>query len=157
MNYVVCGPPGAGKTTWVMARAKWGDVVLDVDALFVAVTGLRPYEKPEALLKLVLELQETTLRWIERNPGRFVNAWVIAGGAKVSQRARLARRLGVTEAEGVIVLETSPDECLRRIAADPRRAEEMQGWAPLVHKWWSEYERGAGVRIREGVERRMLS
>lgn len=138
MNYVVCGPPGSGKTTWVTNRQRWGDVVVDMDELFVAVTGLPWYEKPEALVKLVLELQETALRWIERNPARFVNAWVITGGAKAAGRARLAGRLQAK----VVVLETPPDECLRRIAADTRRAEKMERWSPLVYKWWREYERG---------------
>lgn len=137
MNYVVCGPPGGGKTTWVKGQKRWGDVVVDMDALFAAVTGLPWYEKPEALVPLALELQETALRWIERNPGRFMNAWVITGGAKLAGRKRLRKRLGAE----VVMLATPPDECLRRIAADPRRAEEMERWMPLVHKWWQEYEK----------------
>lgn len=143
--YVVCGPPGSGKTTWVGERKRWGDVVVDMDAMFAAATGLPWYEKPEALVKLVLELQETALRWIERNPERFVNAWVITGGARRAARERLARRL---DAE-VVVMEISPDECLRRIAADPRRAGQAQAWGPLVHRWWSEYERGGAMVVGE--------
>lgn len=141
MNYIVCGPPGSGKTSWVERRRKWGDVVVDMDALFSAVTGLPWYEKPESLVKLVLELQEATLRWLERNPERFVNAFVITGGARRGARERLAGRL---DGE-VVVMETAPDECLRRIAADPRRAEKAQAWGPLVYRWWSEYERGGAV------------
>lgn len=137
MNYIVCGPPGSGKTTWANQRKRWGDVVVDIDTLFEAVTGLPWYEKPDALVPLVLELQEAALKWIARNPERFMNAFVITGGARKAQRERLAERL---EAE-VIVLDVSPDECLRRIAADPRRGDKAQSWGPLVYKWWREYEK----------------
>jgi hypothetical protein len=36
---VVVGPPAGGKSTWVMERAKPGDVVIDFDRLAVALTG----------------------------------------------------------------------------------------------------------------------
>lgn len=37
--YVVIGPPAAGKSTWVLERAKPTDVVVDYDRLAVALTG----------------------------------------------------------------------------------------------------------------------
>lgn len=40
MLTVVVGPPAAGKSTWVLERAKPGDVVIDFDRLAVALTGL---------------------------------------------------------------------------------------------------------------------
>lgn len=36
---VVIGPPAAGKSTWVLERAKPTDVVVDYDRLAVALTG----------------------------------------------------------------------------------------------------------------------
>lgn len=36
--YVVQGPPASGKTTWVQARARHGDVVIDMDAIATALT-----------------------------------------------------------------------------------------------------------------------
>ncbi len=35
---VVCGATGAGKTTWVREQRGDGDLVVDVDALFAALT-----------------------------------------------------------------------------------------------------------------------
>lgn len=37
---VVIGPPAAGKSTWVLERAKPTDVVVDYDRLAVALTGV---------------------------------------------------------------------------------------------------------------------
>lgn len=41
---VVCGPPGAGKTTYVAEHAEAVDVVIDLDALALAL--MRPGERP---------------------------------------------------------------------------------------------------------------
>ena len=35
--YVVTGPPASGKTTWVQQRARYGDVVIDYDAIVAAL------------------------------------------------------------------------------------------------------------------------
>src|SRR3954465_5161380 len=37
--FVVTGPPAAGKTTWVDARAQEGDIVVDMDRLAQALTA----------------------------------------------------------------------------------------------------------------------
>ena len=37
---VVCGPPGSGKSTHVDGHKQPGDLVVDIDALYVALTGL---------------------------------------------------------------------------------------------------------------------
>lgn len=39
MLYVITGPPAGGKTTWALARAKPGDIVIDYDRLAVALAG----------------------------------------------------------------------------------------------------------------------
>lgn len=39
MLYVVSGPPAAGKSTWVLTRARPVDIVIDFDRLAHALTG----------------------------------------------------------------------------------------------------------------------
>ncbi|AEM87078.1 hypothetical protein [Streptomyces violaceusniger] len=39
MLYVVTGPPGAGKSSWIRARAKPTDIVIDMDLLALALAG----------------------------------------------------------------------------------------------------------------------
>ena len=39
MLYVVTGPPAAGKSAWIQARAKAADVVIDLDRIASALTG----------------------------------------------------------------------------------------------------------------------
>lgn len=51
MLTVVIGPPAAGKSTWVLERAKPGDIVIDFDRLAVALsaTGGDPHDHPPAV------------------------------------------------------------------------------------------------------------
>lgn len=39
MLYVITGPPAAGKSTWITARAKPTDIVIDLDLITQALTG----------------------------------------------------------------------------------------------------------------------
>ncbi|MFF9285405.1 AAA family ATPase [Streptomyces griseosporeus] len=39
MLYVVTGPPAAGKSSWIEARAKPSDIVIDLDRITRALTG----------------------------------------------------------------------------------------------------------------------
>lgn len=135
--YVVCGPPGSGKTTYVTGRKRTGDLVVDLDALFAALSGEAWYDKSSNLLPVVLDVRD----WIVENipswnkAGRFYNAWAITSNPET--RHRLARKLGAKE---VVVIETSYHECLARIGNDERRRKYLDHWTPLVQKWWDKYE-----------------
>ncbi|MFG3426149.1 hypothetical protein [Streptomyces californicus] len=39
MLYVVTGPPAAGKSSWIQARARPTDIVIDLDRITVALSG----------------------------------------------------------------------------------------------------------------------
>lgn len=38
-RFVICGPPGSGKTTWVRERARPGDLVWDFDDVAAVVAN----------------------------------------------------------------------------------------------------------------------
>jgi hypothetical protein len=58
---IVCGPPGAGKSRYVLEHLHWGDLVLDIDTLFMALSGQVTYGKPVSLLKVVLRVRDTVI------------------------------------------------------------------------------------------------
>ncbi|HEY8450600.1 MAG TPA: HNH endonuclease, partial [Bacillota bacterium] len=130
---IVCGPPGAGKTEYVRQRAAWGDLIVDLDALYMALSGLPMYEKPEALLPFVAEARDAILKRLQR-PSEVRRAWVIGSYPKRRERQELARRLQAD----VVVLAAPPLECYRRIQSDPRRSSKAELWYELVQKWWRE-------------------
>lgn len=144
MITVVCGPPGSGKTTYVKKQMRWGDLIVDLDTILAAISGLDVYEKPETLLSLSLDVKDFLIERSRRGP--FANAWIISGAPKIRERDKYRFQLNAK----IVVLETSYFECWRRIANDPRRKQKAQQWEPLIKKWWDNYERcEADTIIRE--------
>ena len=54
MLYVVCGPPASGKSSWIAARAKPTDIVIDLDRIALALAGpdAPQWQHDEVLLKV---------------------------------------------------------------------------------------------------------
>lgn len=97
MITVVIGPPAAGKSTWVLERAKPSDIVIDFDRLAVALSGRGgdPHDHPGALgavakaarqaaIDVALrQAGDTDVYVIHSSPGRERMAQYRAMGAKV--------------------------------------------------------------------------
>ena len=87
MNYLICGPPASGKTSYIKERMKSGDLIVDIDLIYQAITGLPMYEKPVSLLDLVFDIRNFLIGKIRQSTksdadARWYNAWVIAGAPK---------------------------------------------------------------------------
>lgn len=137
---LVCGPPGSGKTTYVKNNMLKGDLVVDIDLIYIAISFCDFYDRPKNLLPIVINTRDFILNKL-KEPGDIETAWVISSSPRAVERAQLARDLN---AEQVIVLAVSAEECMRRIKSDARRAHQAADWEPLVAKWWDEYEPRAG-------------
>lgn len=110
---VVCGPSGTGKSTYIQERAKPGDVIVDFDQLFAALSGLPLYQRQPygGHTWVALGLPSKSDRW----------AWQPQGE--------------------VVLLTVPPEECLRRIASDVRRQGVPTDWAAVVEDWWAVYRK----------------
>ncbi len=139
---LVCGPPGSGKSSFVRKLHRWGDLVVDLDDLCVALSGLPMYDKPREIMPFVWDARDAVLRRLER-PSEVRRAWVIMMGARPSDRAKIRVRL---QAE-VVILKPSMTECVRRIRADSRRADRWRHWDALVRRWWKDFEPAEGERV----------
>jgi hypothetical protein len=56
-RFVVCGPPGSGKTTWVEERRQPGDLVWDLDAVAATLFQLPHYPRPDETTALLLSMR----------------------------------------------------------------------------------------------------
>ncbi len=130
-----------------------GDLVVDTDMIYHALTGMPMYEKPVGLVKLVFSVRDfivSKIRMVTKDMGDapWYNTWVIIGGAKRKQRSGMAYRL---EPCRVIVLEVDANECIRRIAKDPRRTDTWEQWQDIIRRWWDQYEPDENdIVIRDG-------
>jgi uridine kinase len=140
MNYIICGPAGAGKSTYVRQNMNPGDLVVDLDAIYHAVSYLGNHRKPSQLFNVALRTQSFLIGLIspdyEKND--FPNAWVIVSGAKLSERKYLKEKLNAK----IIMFDVEQHECLRRIEKDDERRGFGIPWGQIVKKWWLNYEPG---------------
>lgn len=61
---VVVGPPASGKSTWVAERAEPGDIVIDLDALALALTapGVDPHDYPPGVKHVAMKARRAAIR-----------------------------------------------------------------------------------------------
>ncbi|WAA10320.1 HNH endonuclease [Fervidibacillus albus] len=133
--FLVYGPPMSGKTTFVRQNMERGDLVVDMDQLYSAVSMLPYYDKPDNLFSNVIGIHNLLLDNIKTRYGRWHNAWVIGGYADKYKRERLANELGAE----LIFMECEKEECLRRLELDEERRYRKDEWAKYIEKWFETF------------------
>jgi predicted kinase len=133
--YIVYGPPMSGKSTFVRDNMGRGDLVVDMDQLYAAVSGLPYYDKPDNLLTNVMGIYNQLLDNIRTRYGKWNNAWIIGGYADKYKRERLADDLGAE----LIFCDISKEECLRRLELDEDRQYRKDEWQGYIEKWFGSY------------------
>lgn len=131
--YLLYGSPCAGKKTSARRAMFRGDIMLEIDTLYAAISGCTMYDKPDNIKQVVFHARDTILDAIATRLGDWSTAYVIGGYPARAQREQLARRLGAK----LVYVESTQDECLARAEAMGVFAGQMKKY---VNKWWSQYE-----------------
>lgn len=134
--YYVYGAPLSGKSTFVKNNMQRGDLVLDVDRLWQAISGQANYDKPNELKRIVLDTKDFIIEKIKVRAGTWQVAWVIEGGANAIDRARRIETLGAEP----IFIDTPKFECLERLYKDETRGNVVNEWQGYIEKWFDEYQ-----------------
>lgn len=114
-HVVVCGRPGAGKSTYVDTNKKSGDIVFDWDIIRDAMTTA---VATNHAIDLMLTMRESWLRWCAAHVA--ASYWFVTDGSRTEAQA-VADRLGAE----LVVIDTPAEECLRRVAARGRHAPSV--------------------------------
>lgn len=132
--YIVYGSPLSGKTSWVRDNMSDGDLILDIDNIWQAVSGCDRYIKPKRLNAVIFKVRDTMLEAIQYRLGKWRNAYIVGGYPLISERERLCKQLGAE----LIFIETSKAECIKRLESieDGRDKDEWRGY---IERWFAEY------------------
>lgn len=133
--YIVYGPPLSGKSSHVSANSTYGDLIVDYDLLFEAVSGMPRYVKPNELLPNVNAIRALMLDQIKTRYGKWLNAWVIGGFSDKYKRDKLAQDLGAE----LIFINTDKSTCLERLKLDPLRRDRYAEWKKYIEEWFLDY------------------
>ena len=131
--YIVWGSPLSGKTTAVREMMRYGDIVLDIDRLWSAVTMQPEYVKPDNCRFNIFALRDNLLDQIKTRRGQWYDAYVIGGYPDKYERDRLAQMLGAE----LIHCESTLEECLAR----RKKSGKPEEWDRYIKDWWRDYDR----------------
>lgn len=129
--YIVYGSPLSGKTTLVRQATRPGDIIMDIDALWQAVTFQPEFVKPNRCKYNIFPLRDLLIDQIKTRYGQWCDAYIIAGYPDKYEREQLAQTLGAE----LIYCESTREECLMRAEKRPKE------WIQYVNDWWDRYER----------------
>ena len=135
---VVCGPPGAGKTTYVSQHAKPGDVVVDLDDIIADLFGVHGHDVND-MAKVGAAIRERNRRLALLGNGDTV--WLIASAPSMTERAYWKAR-----GAAVVLLNPGHTICIKRASGRSRDYKQA------VLRWYAEY----GTVKRIGAVKRTI-
>lgn len=117
---LVCGPPGAGKSTLVREKRRDGDLVIDLDDIRASVGS-------EATARKLRSVMEDGARAHEDG-----DVWIVRTLGDPAARAEFAARVGVDE---ITVLDVDADTAKARVSARDGSDEKH----PAIDRWWAQH------------------
>lgn len=134
--YYVYGAPCSGKSTFVRESMQTGDLVLDIDRIWEAMSGQPEYIKPNAIKANVFIARNAIIDSIKTRAGSWQAAWIIEGGALLGDRMRRIETLGAE----AIYIDATRDECLQRLASDNSRRAVQAEWVEYINKYFDMFQ-----------------
>ena len=131
--YIVYGAPCSGKSTLVRQSMSRGDLVVDIDLLYQAVSGLELHDKPNSLRANVFGLRGLLIDQLRMRVGHWGDAYIIGGYPHKLERDELARKLGAE----LVYCDVPMEQCLANAASRGVQAEEYRGY---IREWFTEYD-----------------
>ncbi len=129
--YIVYGSPLSGKNTLVRELMQYGDIVLDIDALWQAITLQPDHVKPQNVRFNVFKLRDCMLDQIKTRYGNWYDAYVISSLSDKYERERMAEMLGAD----LIYCDSTQDDCIERFKSSGRPG----AWLGYITDWWEKY------------------
>ena len=132
--FIVYGAPFSGKSTYVRQNAEIGDLIVDLDSIYEAITPAPRYHHTEQVKRIAFGIRDYLYDQIRTRNGGWDTAWIIGGVPRKMERERLAARLGAS----LVLVECDKDECYKRLY----RCEDGRGleWGDFIDDWFLNYQ-----------------
>ena len=134
--YLIYGSPLSGKTTLARQLMERGDIAVDIDRIYEAITLLPAYDKPNNVRFNVFAIKNLLLDQIKTRYGKWYNAYIIGGYPEKMERERLRDEL---RAE-IIYCECTKQDCLAALYNDKTRARVADQWKKYIDDWWERFQ-----------------
>ena len=132
--FIVYGSPLSGKSTYVDSVKSEGDLIVDIDNIWQAVSGCDRYVKPNRLKSVVFSVRDNLLESVKYRRGKWNNAYIIGGYPYQAERERLVDSLGARE----VFIDVSKDECLLRLETCEDGRDKVE-WSKYIYDWFNIY------------------
>jgi 5-methylcytosine-specific restriction protein A len=129
---LICGPPAAGKSTYVRANAAPSDIIIDLD-MIARQCGMGRY-RPGATRALLLLRNQRLAALANEPPDRV--AWVIISAPSKGLRQWWCAALRVLPAD-LLVLAPPRTELRHRVMNDPDRKDVIDLHLSLIDRWFA--------------------
>lgn len=139
---VVCGPPCAGKSTWVARHAEPGDTVLDIDVLAKLCGSDRDHGHEGRFYRAAQDEYDQLCAMVRTSN---VNAWVIRGAPEPTARKKLAEAVGATRI--VVLLPPRGVLLARALERDGRIDGTATDTMRAITKWHRRYRPAPGDEV----------
>ena len=130
--FLVYGSPLSGKSTYVKTVSEPGDLIIDINSIWYAVSGSENL-KPPKLNAVVFGLRDRLIEMVKYRVGKWDNAYIIGGYPLISERERLCKELGARE----IFIDTPKEVCLQRLQESEDR--DLSDNLKYIEEWWRKY------------------
>jgi hypothetical protein len=147
---LICGPPAAGKSTYVREHMSAGDSLIDFDT--IAKEHGYGRERPANSVGEILMDRNERLAALSKAPRDHV-AWVIITAASDRMRRWWVDTLNVA-ANDLILLVPSREELFRRIRSDPERKSVRVLHETLIRQWFARERDDKPSHIQRGCDNR---
>lgn len=133
--FLVYGSPCAGKSTYVRENANIGDLIVDLDLIYKAISPAPLYQHTEQIKRVAFGVRDYLYDQIRIRNGSWNTAWIIAGMPRKDERERLAARLGAS----LILVESTKEECYKKLLS-ANDGRDLDAWRDYIDKWFLDYQ-----------------
>lgn len=135
--YIVYGSPCSGKNTYVKNVLNFGDLVVDMDAIYQCIGMCGMHEQPKELVDIAFGMRDYLMDCVKKRFGKWETAYIIGGFPSYAKRKQMCFELDAAD----IYIKSTQEECLHRLREHPD-GRDVSRWEAYIAAWWRDYECG---------------